>query len=93
LWERRQKQNWWNMVEAVSAAYVLFLIVSHMTVSSTMLIINKAVLALLPVATTVLLSQVGTSALILWILGKTKVLTVDEFQLKTVRSKSPTFPT
>ncbi len=81
------------MVEAVSTAYVMFLIVSHMTVSSTMLIINKAVLALLPVATTALLAQVGTSALILWILGKAKVLTVDEFQLKTVRIKSASFLT
>ncbi len=70
---------------AVSTAYVLFLIVSHMTVSSTMLILNKAVLALLPVATIVLLAQVGSSALILWILGKAKVLTVDGFELKTVR--------
>jgi hypothetical protein len=74
------------MVEVASTAYVLFLIVSHMSVSSTMLIINKAVLALLPVASTVLLAQVGTSALVLWIFGKAKVMTVDEFQLKTVRS-------
>jgi hypothetical protein len=73
------------MVDAVSAAYVMFLIVSHMTVSSTMLILNKAVLALLPVATTVLLAQVGSSAVILWILGKAKILTVDGFELKTVR--------
>ncbi len=65
-------------------SYVIFLIVSHMTVSSTMLILNKAVLKRLPVATTVLLAQVGSSAVILWILGKLKVLTVDPFQLSTV---------
>ena len=76
------------MVEAVSTVYILLLIVNHMTVSSTMQIINKAVLASLPIATTVLLAQVGTSALILWILGKAKVLTVDKFQLETVRSNS-----
>ncbi len=75
-----------KMVDAVSTAYVLFLIVSHMTVSSTMLILNKAVLVLLPVATTVLLAQVGSSAVILWILGKAKILTVDGFELKTVRN-------
>ncbi len=75
-----------NMVDPVSTAYVLFLVVSHMTVSSTMLILNKAVLVLLPVATTVLLAQVGSSAVILWILGKAKILTVDGFELKTVRS-------
>lgn len=68
----------------VSAAYVMFLIISHMTVSSTMLILNKAVLHYLPVATTVLLAQVGSSAVILWTLGKAKVLTVDAFELTTV---------
>ena len=65
-------------------SYVLFLIVSHMTVSSTMLILNKAVLKRMPVATTVLLAQVGSSALILWFLGKIRVLSVDPFQLSTV---------
>jgi hypothetical protein len=65
-------------------SYVIFLVVSHMTVSSTMLILNKAVLKRLPVATTVLLAQVGSSAVILWVLGQLKVLTVDPFQLSTV---------
>ncbi len=72
-------------------SYVIFLIVSHMTVSSTMLILNKAVLKRLPVATTVLLAQVGSSAVILWILGKLKVLTVDPFQLSTVSLMRPIF--
>ena len=40
-----------------SPALVLFLIISHMTVSSTMLVLNKAVLRYLPVATTVLVFQ------------------------------------
>ena len=71
-------------MEAASAAYVMFLIVSHMTVSSTMLILNKAVLVYLPLTTCVLLAQVGSSAIILWVLGKMKVLTVDGFELKTV---------
>ncbi len=74
-----------KMADPVSTAYVLFLVVSHMTVSSTMLILNKAVLVLLPVASTVLLAQVGSSAVILWVLGKAKILTVDGFELKTVR--------
>ena len=72
-------------MEPVSAAYVMFLIISHMTVSSTMLILNKAVLVYLPVATSVLLAQVGSSAIILWVLGKLKVLNVDGFDLKTVK--------
>jgi uncharacterized membrane protein len=73
------------MASVVTAAYVMFLVVSHMTVSSTMLILNKAVLRYLPVATTVLLAQVGSSAVILWVLGKAKVLKVDAFELTTVR--------
>ena len=67
-----------------TTAYVMFLVISHMTVSSTMLILNKAVLAAMPVATIVLLAQVGSSAVILWVLGKAKVLTVDAFQLEPV---------
>ena len=76
-------------MEAVSTAYIMFLIISHMTVSSTMLILNKAVLVYLPVATSVLLAQVGSSAIILWVLGKIKVLSVDGFELKTVRPSIP----
>jgi hypothetical protein len=67
-----------------TTAYVMLLVISHMTVSSTMLILNKAVLAAMPVATIVLLAQVGSSAVILWLLGKAKVLTVDSFQLEPV---------
>ena len=73
------------MAAVATAAYVMFLVISHMTVSSTMLILNKAVLRYLPVATTVLLAQVGSSALILWLLGKAKVMTVDAFELTAVR--------
>ena len=62
----------------------MFLIVSHMTVSSTMLILNKAVLVYLPVATSVLLAQVGSSAIILWLLGKFNILSVDGFEIKIV---------
>jgi hypothetical protein len=69
--------------------YVLFLVVSQMSVSSTMLILNNKFFALLsPVATTVILLQVGSSTLILWILGKAKVLTVKQFQLETVSSSA-----
>eukprot|EP00282_Hemiselmis_andersenii_P000853 CAMPEP_0114160692 /NCGR_PEP_ID=MMETSP0043_2-20121206/28499_1 /TAXON_ID=464988 /ORGANISM="Hemiselmis andersenii, Strain CCMP644" /LENGTH=310 /DNA_ID=CAMNT_0001256761 /DNA_START=83 /DNA_END=1012 /DNA_ORIENTATION=+ len=71
---------------AASPAFVLFLIASHMTVSSTMLVLNKAVLARLPVATTVLLFQVGSSALILWVLGKAKLLQVDAFEFQTAKA-------
>jgi hypothetical protein len=71
-------------MEPVSAAYVMFLVISHMTVSSTMLILNKAVLVYLPVATSVLLAQVGSSAIILWVLGKMKFLDVDGFDMSTV---------
>ncbi len=71
-------------MEPVSAAYIMFLVISHMTVSSTMLILNKAVLVYLPVATSVLLAQVGSSAIILWLLGKMKFLDVDGFDLNTV---------
>jgi len=70
---------------AASGAFVLFLIVSHMTVSSTMLVLNKAVLKALPVPTTVLLFQVGSSALILWLLGKTGALKVDAFVLSQAK--------
>jgi hypothetical protein len=71
-------------MEPVSTAYVMFLVISHMTVSSTMLILNKAVLVYLPVATSVLLAQVGSSAIILWVLGKMKCLDVDGFDLNSV---------
>mmetsp|Transcript_59077 Transcript_59077/g.140533 ORF Transcript_59077/g.140533 Transcript_59077/m.140533 type:complete len:344 (+) Transcript_59077:302-1333(+) len=69
-----------------SPALVMFLIISHMTVSSTMLVLNKAVLKYLPVATTVLVFQVGSSALILWVLGKLNVIKVDPFQISTARA-------
>jgi hypothetical protein len=71
-------------MEPVSTAYIMFLVISHMTVSSTMLILNKAVLVYLPVATSVLLAQVGSSAIILWVLGKMKCLDVDGFDINTV---------
>ena len=71
-------------MQTSSAAYIVFLIVSHMTVSSTMLILNKAVMVYLPLSTCVPLAQVGSSAIILWILGKMNILTVDKFELKTV---------
>ena len=72
-------------------SYVAFLVISHMTVSSTMLILNKAVLKRLPIATTVLLAQVGSSAVILWVLGKLKVLNVDPFQFSTVSNIGPIY--
>lgn len=120
--------------------------VSHMTVSSTMLVLNKAVLHVMPMATIVLLAQVsergegmthpqeqgqdcegssgsaggmkwvhthrnadmpavvltaslfcffldgayqvGSSALILWVLGKLKYLEVDPLEWSTVRHES-----
>lgn len=70
---------------AVSQAFVAFLIVSHMTVSSTMLVLNKAVLKAIPAPTTVLLFQVGSSALILWVIGKAGLLSVDAFEMKKAR--------
>uniref|UniRef100_A0A7S0EIW6 Sugar phosphate transporter domain-containing protein n=1 Tax=Hanusia phi TaxID=3032 RepID=A0A7S0EIW6_9CRYP len=70
-----------------SAAFVLFVAISHMFVSSTMLILNKAVLAHLPVATTVLVLQVGFSAIIVWLLGKLGTIQVSPFEA----SKAKTF--
>mmetsp|Transcript_7253 Transcript_7253/g.24991 ORF Transcript_7253/g.24991 Transcript_7253/m.24991 type:complete len:307 (-) Transcript_7253:9-929(-) len=69
-----------------SAAFVLFLVVSHMFVSSTMLILNKAVLRQLPVATTVLVLQVGSSASILWCLGKLGTIQVSPFEASKAKS-------
>mmetsp|Transcript_3540 Transcript_3540/g.10329 ORF Transcript_3540/g.10329 Transcript_3540/m.10329 type:complete len:583 (-) Transcript_3540:6-1754(-) len=62
------------------------MVMAHMTVSSTMLILNKAVLKNIPVATIVLLAQVGSSAIILWVLGKMNVIAVDGFKISTARS-------
>mmetsp|Transcript_27477 Transcript_27477/g.67828 ORF Transcript_27477/g.67828 Transcript_27477/m.67828 type:complete len:337 (-) Transcript_27477:1022-2032(-) len=69
-----------------STGFIAFLIVSHMTVSSTMLVLNKAVLAEMPFATIVLLAQVGSSAVILWVLGKLKFLDVDPLELATMKA-------
>mmetsp|Transcript_48685 Transcript_48685/g.152835 ORF Transcript_48685/g.152835 Transcript_48685/m.152835 type:complete len:341 (-) Transcript_48685:42-1064(-) len=69
-----------------STSFILFLVVSHMTVSSTMLVLNKAVLKLIPAATTVLLFQVGSSAILLYGLGKMNVIRVDPFELTTARA-------
>mmetsp|Transcript_16003 Transcript_16003/g.40268 ORF Transcript_16003/g.40268 Transcript_16003/m.40268 type:complete len:329 (+) Transcript_16003:111-1097(+) len=73
---------------SVTLGYVGALIVSHMTVSSTMLVLNKAVLAAIPLPTIVLLCQVGSSALILWVLGKAKVLQVDALEWSTAKTFS-----
>mmetsp|Transcript_21001 Transcript_21001/g.49894 ORF Transcript_21001/g.49894 Transcript_21001/m.49894 type:complete len:357 (-) Transcript_21001:285-1355(-) len=69
-----------------SKAYIAFLVVSHMTVSSTMLVLNKAVLHTFKAPATVLLFQVGSSALILWILGKTGTLKVDPFEFQGAKA-------
>jgi len=50
-----------------------------------MLVLNKAVLKVIPAPTAVLLAQVGSSALILWLLGKTGTLKVDAFTLPTAK--------
>jgi len=73
---------------SASASFIGFLIVSHMTVSSTMLVLNKAVLHVMPMATIVLLAQVGSSALILWVLGKLKYLEVDPLEWNTAKAFS-----
>jgi len=70
---------------AVSPAFIMFLVASHMTVSSTMLVLNKAVLKYLPVPCIVLLFQVGSSAAILWVLGKTGTLKVDPFTIANAK--------
>jgi len=46
-------------------------------------VLNKAVLKVIPAPTTVLLAQVGSSALILWALGKSGILKVDAFTIAT----------
>mmetsp|Transcript_67789 Transcript_67789/g.141339 ORF Transcript_67789/g.141339 Transcript_67789/m.141339 type:complete len:356 (-) Transcript_67789:59-1126(-) len=69
-----------------SKLFIAFLVVSHMTVSSTMLVLNKAVLQQFKVPTIVLLFQVGSSAVILWVLGRVGALKVDPFEFTTAKA-------
>jgi len=75
-------------IEVPSAAKVQLSIVAYMATSSTMLIVNKLAVYLFPIPTALLFIQLAVSSLVIWLLGKAKIIEVDAFEWNKAKKYS-----